>query len=77
MIMLANVSSAAGEDFEDTSEDLVFSEINQTRCFNVSIINDNDYELREDFFINLTTTVSSVTLNPRFVTISINDEDGE
>ena len=46
-------------------------------CFNVSIVDDSVYELREDFFVNLTTAQPFVTLMPVTSLVMIDDEDGK
>ena len=45
-------------------------------CFNVSIINDDMYENPEEFFANITTTDTQVTISPMTTVITIIDNDG-
>ena len=46
-------------------------------CFNVTIVDDTRYELREDFFVNITTGDPQVDLVPSSTIISILDDEGE
>lgn len=64
-------------DFEETPHHFLFTP-NQTRhCFNVTIINDSNYEDREEFYVNLTTTDETVSLSPKFVVIVLDDDDSK
>jgi hypothetical protein len=45
-------------------------------CFDVTILNDDQYELREDFFVNITTTDPDTDLRPSTTIVMIIDEDG-
>ena len=57
---------------------LVFGPSNDERSVNISIINDFLFELPvEIFFGELTTTLSTVILNPQQANISILDDDGK
>ena len=46
-----------------------------TQCFNVPIIDDDDYENAEEFFANLTTSDTQVNLSPTFTVVVISDTD--
>ena len=68
----------AGEDFVDNPMILsVTPTIGQQACFTYSIVNDDIYEVNEEFFINLTTTDPSVTLMPNHRIIIVSDDDSE
>ena len=45
-------------------------------CFNVTIIDDNLYENPEEFFANISTTDTQVTISPMTTVITIIDNDG-
>ena len=45
-------------------------------CFNVSIIDDDLYENPEEFFANITSTDTQVTISPMTTVITIIDNDG-
>ena len=51
-------------------------DVDDQQCFNVTIVDDDVYELREDFFVNLTTSEPLVTLMPTTTVVMIDDEDG-
>ena len=46
-------------------------------CFNVTIIDDDLYENPEEFFANITTTDTQVTISPMTTVITIIDNDGK
>ena len=66
-----------GEDYHADPRVLVFSPGVDRVCFNVSIINDNRYELNEDFFVNLTTTDPQVDISPITAVVTIMDDDSK
>ena len=45
-------------------------------CFNVTIIEDGLYENPEEFFANITTIDTQVTISPMTTVITIIDNDG-
>ena len=45
-------------------------------CFNIAIIDDDLYENPEEFFANVTTTDTQVTISPMTSVITIIDNDG-
>ncbi len=65
----------AGADYVSTPVDLTFNAGVTMQCFNVSIIDDDDYEFDEEFFVNLTTTDTQVTFSPSFSVVVITDLD--
>ncbi len=54
----------------------MFTPNSSRHCFNLTIINDDNYEVREEFYVNLTTT-DSVTLSPNFFIIVLDDDESE
>lgn len=65
-----------GEDFLfNDSVVLVFNPDVNRSCFNVTIMNDNVNELRESFFVNITTFELQVQLKPNTTEVIIMDED--
>ena len=65
------------EDYTSITERITFSPTSAPIvCINVSIANDVISEGPQQFGAVLTTTDSSVALNPELATIEINDEDG-
>lgn len=66
-----------GDDYATDSVMLTFNADNPRNCFNVSIIDNDLYELRESFFVNLTTTAPLVELAPMFTVVMIDDEDSK
>ena len=68
----------AGEDFLDNPMSLsVMPTVGERVCFTYSLVNDDIYEVNEEFFINLTTTDPSVTLMPNHRIIIVSDDDSE
>ena len=55
---------------------LTFSPGMERQCFNVTITDDNRYEFREQFQVNITTTDPQIDLMPNSVTVMIIDDDG-
>ncbi len=55
----------------------MFTPNSSRHCFNLTIINDDNYEVREEFFVNLTTTDSPVTLSPKLLIIVLDDDESE
>ena len=73
-----------GEDYAEINTEtpdqlLVFNDANRRVSFNVTIINDNQLESREDFSIELgflgDPPAAGVTLSPNITTITIEDDD--
>ena len=72
------VSTTAGQDYVMNSFELVFDGMNKGPiCNDVSIRNDDMYELAEELTFNLTTTDGSVILEPAGGVLVILDDDGE
>ena len=65
-----------GTDYVDQSVTLTFTPQMTRLCFNVSIVNDDNYELAEEFFVNITTTEDFVDLSPMFTVMTIIDDEG-
>ena len=65
-----------GTDYVDQSVTLTFTPQMTRQCFNVSIINDDNYELAEAFFVNITTAEDFVDLSPMFTVMTIIDDEG-
>lgn len=55
----------------------LMSSIDQPECFTVVILNDNFYEVDEEFSLNLTTTYPNIILSPNYKIIRIKDDDSE
>ncbi len=55
----------------------MFTPNSSRHCFNVTIINDENYEVREEFYVNLTTTDSTALLNPNFLIMVLDDDESE
>ena len=68
--------SPGGTDFEVNVVMLTFAPRMLQDCFNVSIIDDDMYENPEEFFANITTTDTQVTISPMTTVITIIDNDG-
>ncbi len=75
-----------GEDYIEISAEaldqlLEFNDANRRLSFNVTIVNDNLSEMREDFQLELrfdtffSDPPSGVTLSPNVTTITIDDDD--
>ena len=67
-----------GEDFDGGQVVLAFSEANGTRiCLNYTIIDNTVPELAEEFFIELTSPLPAVNIQPsNIIQVSIMDDDG-
>jgi len=65
-----------GTDYVGQSVTLTFTPEMTQQCFNVSIINDDNYELAEEFFVNITTSEDFVDLAPMFTVLTIIDDEG-
>ncbi len=57
--------------------DLMFAPGSDRQCFDVSITNDDNFEVTEKFFANLTTLDNDIQLAPMFTTVRILDEDSK
>ena len=68
--------SPGGSDFEVNIVMLIFSPGMPQNCFNVAIIDDELYENPEEFFANITTTTTQVTISPMTSVITILENDG-
>ena len=66
-----------GIDFEGQSLTLNFTSTSPEACFAFTLIDDNGYEQREDFFVNLTSTDPAITVLPNYRIIQIVDDDGK
>ena len=66
-----------GEDYRADPRVLTFSPGVDRVCFDVSIIDDNRYELNEDFFVNLTTSDPQVDINPMTAVVTILDDESK
>ncbi len=64
-------------DYEETPHHFLFTPNSSRHCFSLTIINDDNYEVREEFYVNLTTTDNMVTLSPNFVIIVLDDDESE
>ena len=64
-------------DFVETPHSFLFTPSQTKHCFNVSLINDNRYEVRQEFFVNLTSNDPNVSLSPQFSTIVLDDDDSK
>jgi len=63
-------------DYDSGVIQLMFgSSVNRT-CFNVSINDDDVYEWREVFYVNLTTSDPQVDLSPQYAMVRILDDEG-
>ena len=71
------VTHAGGLDFVNAAVTLTFSPARNTECFDVRILDDDDYEATEEFFVNLTTSDAQVRLSPHFTVMTIIDLDSE
>ena len=76
-ISLFVLHSSDGADYNSQPITLTFGPGVDRNCFNVTIIDDDSYEVREDFFVNLTTSEPLVTVMPMSTVVRINDLDGE
>ena len=67
---------AADEDYLRTTVVLVFSAGDDRQCVNISLIDDNNLEEVEEFFVNISTLVPRVTIDPDLTTVELQDDDG-
>ena len=68
--------SPGGSDFEVNIVMLTFAPGMLQDCFNVAIIDDDLYENPEEFFANISTVDSQVTISLMTTVITIIDNDG-
>lgn len=67
-----------GIDYNGNQTTLTISpEQNYQACFNLSIINDDMFEVNEDFFIRLTSSDPDVFINTPSARVVIEDEDSK
>ncbi len=62
-------------DYVGTPYSFLFTPNQRRHCLNVTIIDDGNYEVRQEFFINMTTDDSMVTLSPKYRVIVLDDND--
>ena len=67
--------AVADEDYLSRPTNFTLSDTNLSGCFNVTILNDDTYELEEEFLVNLTTTDQAIIF--AHLVIVIIDEDSE
>ena len=67
---------AADEDYLRPTEVLVFSTGDVRQCVNISLIDDDSLEEVEEFFVNISTLVPRVTIDPDLTTVELQDDDG-
>ena len=81
LLLLFSISLSADVDYDNIppseAVELVFDPSNSERSVTISIIDDTLLERVEFFFGELTTTFSTVILDPRQANISIIDDDGK
>ena len=66
-----------GEDFISNPQTLTFSPDMPRMCFNTTIVNDNRYELDENFYVNITTTDPLTDINPMAAIVMIEDDESK
>lgn len=76
-ILHASLLFVAGEDFGAIPVSLTVSNATPESCFAIPVINDNAYELREEFFINLTSKDPAVNVIQNNKIIMILDDDSK
>ena len=64
-------------DYLDITEALIFDSVTPRICRTVTIVDDGDQETNEFFTLRLTTSDSSLILNPASGTVTIIDNEGE
>ena len=71
--------NADGEDFLSRAVSLTFSLGNMRVCFNTTILDDSHYELREKFFVNISTSNNRVDIMPSTsaTVVTILDDESE
>ena len=67
---------AADEDYLRATVVFVFSAGDDRQCVNISLIDDNNLEEVEEFFVNISTLVPRVTIDPDLTTVELQDDDG-
>ena len=66
--------SEEGEDYIGLSdEEIFFSRMSRTSCFNVTIMNDGDCEDFEHFTISLSSSAQRVSVSPSYGHVVIRD----
>ncbi len=65
-----------GEDYTADPRTLTFSPGMSRVCFNTTILDDDRYELNEDFFVNITTSDPQTDINPMSAIVTIEDDEG-
>ena len=68
---------SGGQDFIETPHSFLFTPSQTEHCFDVCLINDDIYEVRQEFFVNLTSNSPGVTLSPQFSIIVVDDDDSK
>ena len=63
-------------DYGRISVQLTFNATVSRACADVTIVDDDEFEVEESFNVTLTTTDGDVTLEPKSGIILITDEDG-
>ena len=64
-------------DYKESPTSVTIRRNTQGSCFTPTILDDDKYELRDEFFINLTSTDSTLIIDPHFRVVSILDDDGK
>jgi len=67
---------AVNEDFIPGNNQLVFTQSERKQCVNAVIIDDKIYELKEIFYINITTDDPQVDITAQNTIVQILDNDG-
>ena len=86
LVNVPHCTVVGGEDYTEINAEtldqfLEFSDANRRLSFNVTIINDNQSEAREDFSLELrfdpflVAVPAGVTLSPNVTTFTIEDDD--
>ncbi len=71
------LSLTDGEDYTADPRTLTFSPGMSRVCFNVTILDDDRYELNEDLFVNITTSDPQTDINPMSAIVTIEDDEGK
>ena len=76
-IYISITLSTAGIDFIARSDEFIFEVALHQVCVEITITDDDLVEQRESFLVILNTTLTSrtVSLKPRFVSVTITDDD--
>jgi len=64
-------------DFEGIPVTLTFSSTKSRVCFDIHIIDDKEYELRQTFLANLTTSDNQVIISPNYASLGILDNESK